>query len=162
MPARINMNSNLPRSPESWEAALSRALKHLPDRPAPVALLAAVMAQIRLREALQFPPDHSWWRWPLWLRVASAVGLAALLTALALLGGHLWQNSVNPQLHQWTAAGQTVLTSLASAVEAIFRIQPGTGHTLLRWIVVSGSLLLLATYFTCVGLGTFIYRTVRR
>jgi hypothetical protein len=156
------MNSNPPPTPDNWEAALGRALKNLPERQAPSALLPSVMAQIQAREALQCPPDRSWWRWPLWLRVASAAGFIALLALLFLLGGHFWENSVIPLLHHWTAAAQAVLTSLASAAEAVFRTGAGTGRALLRWIFVFFSLLLLASYFTCIGVGTFIYRTIRK
>jgi hypothetical protein len=156
------MSSNPHQPPENWEAALGRALKNLPERPAPAALLPSVMAQIRAREAAQLAPDRSWWRWPLWLRVASAVAFIALMALLVCLGGHFWENSLLPLLQHWSATAQTVLASLGSAAEAIFRTGSGSGQAMLRWVFVGFSLILLATYFTCIGLGTFIYRTVRK
>ena len=157
----MNLNSKPPQPPENWEAALSRALKQLPERPAPAALLPSVMAQIRTRESGQLAPDRSWWQWPLWLRVVSAVGFAVVLALLFQYSDACWQESVKPWLQQWSVAGQTVLTSLAGATEAIFRTRTGSGLEVLRWVVLGLSLVLLAMYFACIGVGTFIYRTVR-
>jgi hypothetical protein len=148
-------------SPERWEAALERALKNLPELEAPPTLMTNVMAQIRARAAQPWY-RQTWWRWPMLLRVASAVAVLALLVLLPWFGGHCWETSVSPWLNRWHDVAQTVLGSLANAGEAMFHTWSGFGPGMLRWVLPFISLLLLAMYLACVGIGTFVYRTVRR
>ena len=155
------MNPNEYPSPEPWEAAVDRALKQLPERQAPAALMPAVMARVHARATGKWY-WRSWWQWPVWLRAGSAVLLVALWVLLPLLGGHFWETSVSPFLYRWTSIAQTVLGSLAGTLDAVFRAKSGFGQEALRWFFVSVSLLLLAMYFTCVGVGTVVYHTVRK
>jgi hypothetical protein len=155
------MNLDKHPSPENWEAALGRALKNLPERQAPAMLMTNVMAQVHARAA-QSRQQRSWWQWPVALRVASAVLLFTLLALLSWLGGHFWETSASPLLNRWLGVTQTVLGSLAGTVDVVCRTKPGFGPEAIRWACVSASLLLLAMYFTCVGVGTFVYRTIRR
>jgi hypothetical protein len=155
------MNPGQNHSPEKWEAALHRALKNLPERQAPAALMTKVMAQIQ-PPAAQPRYRGSWWQWPLALRAASGVTLIALLAVLVLGGGHFWETSASPLLNRWVEIGQTIMSSLASGMAAVFRVQPDFGSGTLRLAFVAASLLLLAMYLTCVGIGTFVYRTVRK
>jgi hypothetical protein len=155
------MNPDKHQSLDNWEASLGRALKNLPERQAPAALMTNVMARVRARAAERWY-QRSWWQWPVWLRAAAAVLLLALLVLLPLLGGHFWETSASPLLSRWIGAAQTVLGALASVLDAVFRTKLGFGQEALRWVFVSASLLLLAMYLTCIGVGTVVYRTVRK
>jgi hypothetical protein len=155
------MNPDDNQSPEQWEAALDRALKKLPDRQAPAALMPAVMKQIRA-SAIEAQPPRSWWQWPLALRIASTAALITLLAGLVLFGGHFWENSASPLLNRSIEVGQTIMGSLANGMAAVFRVQPDFGTGTLRLAFVAVGLLLLAMYLTCIGIGTFVYKTVRK
>ena len=155
------MNHHENKSPEPWEAALNRALKNLPERQAPTALMPNVMRQIHARTVAS-QSQGSWWKWPLALRVASGVALAVLLAGLAWGGGHFWEACASPFLNRSIEVAQTIMGSLAGGMAAIFRVQPDFGAGMQRPIFLAAGLLLLAMYLSCVGIGTFVYRTVRK
>ena len=155
------MNPHENKSPQPWEAALNRALKNLPERQAPGTLMPNVMRQIHAR-AVAPQSQGSWWQWPLALRVASGVALAALLAGLAWGGGHFWEANASPLLNRSIEVAQTIMGSLAGGMAAIFRVQPDFGAGMQRPIFLAAGLLLLAMYLSCVGIGTFVYRTVRK
>jgi hypothetical protein len=155
------MNPDNNPTPEQWETALDRALKKLPECQAPAALMPAVMKQIRAR-AVEPQSQRSWWQWPLALRIASGVALTVLLAGLVLFGGHFWETSASPLLNRSIEVAQTITGSLAGGMAAVFRVQPDFGTGTLRLAFVAVGLLLLVMYLTCIGIGTFVYKTVRK
>jgi hypothetical protein len=150
-----------PNYEKQLEAEISRQLKNLPELRAPESLVPGVLAAVERRSSRPWY-RCSWWQWPVTLRVASAIALFALLAWLPLVGGHLWETSLNPVLSRWFGVAQTIAGSLASSLIAVFRVKSGFGPETLRLVFLSASLWLLVMYFTCVGVGTFVYRTVRR
>jgi hypothetical protein len=155
------MNSDKQPAPQDWEAALGRALKNLPERPAPDTLMPNVMARIRARAAQPWY-RQSWWHWPAALRVASATVACAVLALLPLAGGHFWETSASPLLNRWLDVAQTVQRALVIAADAVFPASWSLGPETLRWLIVFAGLLLTAMYLTCIGIGTVVYRTVRK
>ena len=120
-----------------------------------------VMAQIQTRTTE--PRDRqSWWQWPLALRIASGVALAVLLAGLVLVGGHFWEAGASPLLNRWIEIGRTIMSSLANGMAAVLRVQPDIGAGVHHQVFLAAGLLLLAMYLTCIGIGTFVYRTVRK
>lgn len=155
------MNSPQPPPLENWEAVLDRAIKKLPERQAPASLMPVVMARIQSRSAL---PWHRlpWLQWPLALRAASAVAMGVLLAVLLGLAGQFWKADVSPWLDPWRHLAQTVCTAFAAALDSILGVQPGAGCGAVRLVLLVVGLLLFAMYLTCIGVGTVVYRTVRK
>jgi hypothetical protein len=146
------MNSNKHQSPENWNTALDRALKNLPERPAPASLLPLVMAQVQERAAEK-------WHWrssAFWLGALSGTLLLALVS---WLGSRFYETSINPVLYQGVGACRTVFNALAgSLIGGSLNVSNET----FRFTLIAAGLLLLAMYVTCVGVGSFVYRVVRR
>lgn len=142
----------------SWQEHLDRALKNLPEKTAPSNLIPNVMAEIRTGETgisliRPFPYGHSELRF-------SAVILALSLAAyLSFIGGRIYENAVAPALRFASSICRTVLGSLA---DILGEIPFGIGDEVPRFLFPVLICVMLAMYLTCIGVGTFIYRTVRR
>lgn len=78
------MNEN---SEHRWEQQVDRALKNLPDLPAPASLVPKVMRAIHQRAALP------WYRqpWPVWPAPLQALSLALLLGGFGAFVYAAWQ-----------------------------------------------------------------------
>jgi hypothetical protein len=149
------MNSDKHQSPENWDAALGRALKNLPERQAPATLLPRVMAQAQSRAA-EIGHQRLWRRWTFW---ACATASALLLVLGAWLGGQFYENKISPVLVSSVDICRTVFHALAgSLIGKSFVL----GDEVYHWALIAGGLLLMAMYITCIGVGSFVYRVVRR
>jgi hypothetical protein len=143
---------------ENWDKALDRALKNLPERPAPADLVSQVMSKVNTNTTMKLS-RHLWWRWPLWLRLPAGILLPALIVWLSLLGTRFYETRMSPALSRSVDICRTVFESMT---EAFTGIQFGFDGDTYRIIFFAVSLLMLGMYLTCIGVGTFIYRTVRR
>jgi hypothetical protein len=148
------MNSDKHQLPENEDAALSRALKNLPERTAPAALLPRVMLQAQERT------DKKWHRrLSPRLTVWSGALLLALAGGLSWLCGRFYDANINPVLDHIAGACRTVFSVL---VDSLLRGSFGFSEESCRFILIAFSILLPAMYITCIGLGAFVYRVVRR
>jgi hypothetical protein len=152
------MNKDPRQATKTWEETLSRALQSLPERPAPPDLLPQVMARVRAGAAGN-ESGKSWLQRALWLRVAASLLLSAPMLWVFFLGNRFYETDLSPALNRSAAISRTVLGAIASAL--------GGTHIVIdadvcRTILLAGGLILISMYLTCIGVGTFIYRTVRR
>jgi len=141
----------------SWESALNRELRNLPDRPAPRTLIPRVMAALQTRAGLPWY-RRPWWDWSSGLQALSLLGLSGLLglaTWLAMHAGQIeWMSVLGSELRSWLAPLSPVwslLSSLAGAVALVLRGISG-------WICLAGGAFCVVMYLSCVGLGTAFYR----
>jgi hypothetical protein len=146
------MNSDKHQLLEERDETLSRALKNLPDRMAPAALLPLVMTQARTNKK---------WHLPLRLHLTfwSGALLLALVAGLSWFFGRFYEANVNPVFDHVVVACRTVFSVL---VGALLRSTFGFSAESSRLILPGLCILLSAMYITCVGLGSFVYRVVRR
>ena len=143
---------------ENWDKALDRALKNLPEQTAPVDLIGHVMSQVNARIEEKWY-QRLWWRWPLWLRATSSILLLALTVWLPSLGSQYYETNMFPALDRGINVCLMVLGSFKNALGGI---PFGFDGEVCRIVFLTASLLLLVMYLTCIGVGTIIYRTVRR
>ena len=143
---------------ENWDKALDRALKNLPEQPAPAGLIPFVISQLNARIEEKWY-QRLWWRWPLWLRATSSILSLSLTVWLLLLGSRYYETSMIPALDRGINVCKTVFSSVASALGGI---PCGFDSEVCRIVFLAAGLLLLVMYLTCIGVGTIIYRTVRR
>ena len=143
----------------SLESSIDHALKSLPPLAAPDSLLPRVLAALEARAA------RPWYRraWQTWPRGGQVLSLAALTAACAAFGfaGGQFSNSdlVRPTGNAWGLASvaANLLSTLGQAL--LLTLQ----HLNPTWL--AAALLVLATgWFSCVGLGTALFRlaAVRR
>lgn len=152
------MDKDPRQTTNNWEETLSRALQNLPERKAPPNLLPQVMARVRAHAA-EKESGKSWLQRPLWLRVTASVLLSAPMLWFFFLGNRFYETDLSPALNRSAAISRTVLGALASALGGThIVIDADICHT----ILLAGSLILISMYLTCIGVGSFIYRTVRR
>jgi len=143
---------------ENWDKALNHALKNLPERPAPADLLPQVMARIN-EGAVEKQNQRLWRLWPLWLRVTVSASSVALMVWLSLLGTRFYEAGLSPALSRIADICRTVFVSLAGSLGGIPFVIDGE---VFRILLMIATLYFLGMYLTCIGVGTFIYRTVRR
>ena len=150
------MNSNQHKSAENWDAALGRALKDLPERQAPSALLSQVMAQVNAH-AVERSNQQVWRR--RWTWATTCALLLAIAMWFSWLGGKFYETNINPVLDRCIGICRTVFNAL---VGSLIGNNSGFGCEVSHFTLLAVSLLLLAMYVTCVGVGSFVYRVVRR
>jgi len=143
---------------ENWDKELDRALKNLPEQQAPAGLVPSVMSQLNARIEEKWY-RRLWWRWPLWLRAASSILMLALAVWLPSLGSRYYETSMIPALDRGISVCKTVFGPVAGALGVI---PSGFDGDACRIVLLAAGLLLLMMYLTCIGVGTLIYRTVRR
>lgn len=143
---------------DNWQQQLDRALKHLPEKPAPANLLPNVIAEIQTRETRRGVGQPFYFRHP-WLRVSAALLALSLMTALFFAAGRVYENDIIPAFRLVDSACRTVLGSLTDVLAAF---SFGIGEETLRFLFPVLICVMLAMYLTCIGVGTFLYRTVRR
>jgi hypothetical protein len=143
---------------ENWDKALDQALKNLPEQPAPADLIPCVISQLNARIEEKWY-QRLWWRWPLWLRATSSMLLLALAVWLPSLGSRYYETNMIPALDRSINVCKTVFSSVATALGGI---PFGFDDEVCRIVFLTASLLLIVMYLTCIGVGTIIYRTVRR
>jgi hypothetical protein len=149
------MNSEKHPSTENWDAALGRALNNLPERQAPATLLPRIMARTQAHAAGN-RRQRLWKRWTFW---ASATASALLLVTGSWLGSQFYENKISPMLAGSVDICRTVFHALAgSLIGSNF----GSGAEAYHFALMAGSLFLLIMYITCVGVGSCVYRVVRR
>jgi hypothetical protein len=154
MDNKRNQNHSL----EQWNRRLDLALKNLPERPAPADLFPQVMAKVQARKE-EKQEKRPWRAWPQWLRVTTAALALLLMGYLSVLGFQLYETRVIPVFSQ---IAQAFLTTCASLSGICSELRETLGSKALHYVLLTVSLLLFGMYLTCLGLGTFIYRTVRR
>ena len=146
-------------SPEDLEQFIHRALRELPEHPAPRTLELRVLAEIERRRALP------WWRqsyahWPVAVRgaflVLSAVAAAVLVAGLVLLARRPEATAVAGALSDRSAA-MLVLRSLAQAgSQAIY----GVIHAIPSLWLYGALAFLAVCYATVIGVGAAAYRAL--
>jgi hypothetical protein len=142
----------------TWEQHLDHALKNLQEKTAPSDLLPNVMTAIQAREAGKGFRQPFAFR-PLWLRVTAAILALSFIATLFFLAGKVYEEDIDPAFRIINSACRTVLGSLADILTAF---PFGIGDDILRFLFPVLICLMLTMYLTCIGVGTFIYRTVRR
>lgn len=142
---------------EDWNERLDTALKNLPEQCAPPDLLPQVMAKIRTRRE-EKELKRPWWQWPLWLRAATGVPALALTVYLCLTGIRLYETVIIPAYGFSRRISMTLLESLT----VILGGRSSIGSEALPYVLPLACILLFGMYLTCIGAGTFLYRTVRR
>lgn len=141
------------------EGLVGRELKRLPDLHAPETLFHRVMLEVHTR-ARQPWWQRSWHGWPPALQAATLVLLLALATAVSYwLGATLreipyeiavdmFREWLGPLAQTW-ALGETLLKAVRLVMES--------GG---QQVMLYGSLLILAGYGACVGLGAAFARAM--
>lgn len=143
---------------ECWNKVLDRALKDLPERQAPADLIAQVMSSLNTQTSRGWY-KYLCWQWPLWSRITAGVLLPVLVVWVFLLGTRFYETRIGPVLVRSSEICRIVLDSVTVALGGILG---GLHGVTLHIIFLVISLVLLGMYLTCIGVGTFIYRTVRR
>ena len=143
----------------SLESLIDRELKSLPPLAAPGSLLPRVLAALEAHAALPWY-RRAWQTWPRGGQILSLAALAAACAIFCLAGGHLSNTSlVRPTGNAWglAAVAANVLATLGQALLLALK------HLNPTWL--AAALLMLATgWFSCIGLGTALFRlaAVRR
>ncbi|HSW40334.1 MAG TPA: hypothetical protein VLL97_12675 [Acidobacteriota bacterium] len=132
------------------DPALERALKSLPDQTAPPALLPRVM-NIACARASRNRALWLQWRW------LPATLAAVVAVALSRLGERFYETSLAPMLDRGIAIVSNILSALARPVIETVPYGEFNG-----FVPVAAVLLPVIMYLTCIGLGSFVYRAVRR
>lgn len=137
------------------EQDLHRALRQLPDRPAPANLIARVQSAIAAQSALPWW-QQSWFTWPRLAQFASALVAFALLAAFGFLPGFsaIELPAISLALAEWAAP----LEAIAGVMNSLLGAAAGmVGLTLPVFLaVLAGGLGLI--YLGCIALGTVFYR----
>ena len=146
-------------SPEDLEKFIHRALRELPDRPAPRTLESRVLAEIERRAALP------WWRqsyahWPVSMRgaflILSALAAAVLIAGLVLLVRRPEAAIVAGALTERFGA-ILVLRSLAQAASQTIN---GVIHVIPSWWLYGALAAIGVCYATVIGVGAAAYRVI--
>ncbi len=137
-----------------FEKLLGRKLRGLPDRTAPAAIRATVLAAIRARAGRPWY-QRSWFQWPRAFQATSAVLVLALVLALGWLApGHgLTLATLSPALSERLSEVASQVGWFTSFLAAFVRAVPAAW-----WMATAGVFAGLA--FTCAGLGSAFYRFV--
>jgi hypothetical protein len=132
-----------------------RELRQLPTMKAPRSLAPRVMAAVRAKVAAAEAPWwlQSWAQWPMYARAALFV--AALLIASLFFSGSVviddqmptYQNAFSSALGEFWAYGNTAAVLWQKVGQPLF---------LTRFAIC------VVMYLVCVGLGTAMFRIVRR
>jgi len=85
--------------------------------------------------------------------------MLALVAWLLWLGDKFYEAKINPALDYCLGICRTVFSALAGS---LIGSNLGFGTEDYRFTLFAAGLLLLAMYITCVGVGSFVYRVVRR
>ena len=144
------------RPPKDLEAFVHRALRDLPERPAPATLEQRVFAALAERSRAPWW-QRGWHAWPLLPRVAMlGAGTAAAIALgwLALAGGHTvagfspvaWAQQSAP----WLLTIGSVVGTLVDAGAVFLR---SVQSYLLGLVILMG-----AAYATAIGVGASLYR----
>ncbi|HWD17706.1 MAG TPA: hypothetical protein VHB20_00375 [Verrucomicrobiae bacterium] len=142
---------------QAWEARLDRALKELPELPAPGGLVDRTMAALETRPKSAWH-QQPWTAWPLWLRAVSLSGMLAVIGALATikwnwaraLGEMILPPSWQAPLAKWDVLWETIDT-LGRAACALARHADG-------WVTALAVVAAVMAYLACIGLGTLAAR----
>jgi hypothetical protein len=143
---------------EKWNERLDTALKNLPEQSAPSDLLPRVMTKVRARRE-EKGLRHPWVQWPLWLRATTAVPVLALTAYLCLTGLRVYETIIIPA---YRFSSRTSMTLIESLTVVLGGTRSGIGSEVLHYVLPLACILLFGMYLTCIGAGTFLYRTVRR
>jgi hypothetical protein len=146
-----------PEYDEELEATIDRALKGLPELPAPDTLASRVMLAIESRAKVACY-RQPWPMWPAALRMGSLVLLLALFGGLCFAGWRLAQAEAfigaTHEFGRWlsgvSALGNTLSVLLGAVVLAVRQL--GTGFLVAALAAVA------IGYALCLGLGTVCVR----
>ena len=142
---------------KALEARVDRALKQLPDLPAPSTLLPRLRAAVEKQAAAPWY-RQAWLAWPVPWQAVSVALLAGLL-------GAIWWTGA--QLAPWSAGGGVLREvghwqSSAGALWNALEVIHGTAGLLLKqlgpWFLAGLLLLLALMNALCMGLGTMCVR----
>jgi hypothetical protein len=146
-----------PEYAKQLEAQIDRVLQHLPELEAPATLLPRVWAEIERRAALPWY-RRAWVTWPVGLQAAALVVLAILFGGLCLGGWQITHSAEVADATQtagrWFAGFTLVANTLSALGNALVLAVKQLGPIFLGACVVVG----LATYLSCLGLGTAFVR----
>lgn len=154
------MNGNIEKQ---LEALIDRELKQLPALPAPPTLLPRVLAALGHRAALPWYRSD-WQAWPFRLQVASLACLAAMFAGLCFGSWQLSEAAMvgeaTQTLRHWFSGFAFVWSTLAVLGNALVLAAKNLGPLAVWACIIAG----LATYLSCLGLGTAFVRlaVVRR
>jgi hypothetical protein len=143
-----------------WERELDRRLQELPDLEAPPSLIGRVHAALSTGAAVSWW-QRPWWGWPVGLRAASVL----LMAATTLLLGFLYVEVREAVLASYW---QHAVTELRAAVDPFLQLFHALGRAAemtLRLLCGSTCMFLavalLGLYLLCIGVGTALFRTLR-
>jgi hypothetical protein len=141
-----------PNDDKAWEARIDRALKGLPELPAPAGLVERTMA------ALEHEPKPSWLRqpwpmWPVWLRTVSFISLLSFLGVICAVKWNFAQTFAErlvQRVDAHFASWRVILGALNSLGHAALTV----ARSLNGWMAILILIIPAAAYFACIGLGT--------
>ena len=142
-----------PQHEKQLEACVRRELDALGELPAPPALANRILRALAQRATAPWY-RQSWSAWPLGLQAASMAALLLLFAGICFGFSTAEVPAAASEATGWLAklgVIWTTLNVLAGAVSATIQ-HLGTGY------MIGGAVLLAATYFACVGLGTVYVR----
>jgi hypothetical protein len=146
-------------NPEQIEKMVHAALRSLPDRRAPAALEARVLAAIETRAAIPWW-HRSWSHWPQGVRAAFLVFCGALAGLLMFAGLYVQAGFDSAQFHHAIAPA----LALADGVLDIGRALTGFAALLVRqiptWWLYGAIAFVAGLYAMLFGLGAAAYRTL--
>jgi hypothetical protein len=137
------------RSVDERDADLRQALRSLPELKAPPVLLPRVMDMAYGRVGLK---SGFWHRWRWLTGTAAAIMTAAIFWRV----WQFYETSLVPIVEFMAGVCHTIVVALSGPLIGI-----GPDGEL-NGIIFMAAGLLLIMYFTCIGLGTFVYRAIRR
>lgn len=141
-------------NPESQlEKLIDRELKSLTPLTAPDTLAPRIMAALAERARLPWY-RRAWQTWPLSGQIVSLAALVLVFVAVAMAGGHLIpEGAARP-----TAGVLGALSFLASLLATVGEALVLTVNHLHPGWLAAGLLVLSVGWFSCLGLGTAIFR----
>jgi hypothetical protein len=150
---------HLPELQAKLEADIDRALKALPEIPAPPTLIARVMQAIARTQALPWF-RRAWQTWPPRLRVVSFAVLVLLFGGLCY---GVWQlaDVGMATASQKLGPSLSMFGSLWAAVNVVYHAAISGIHQMNRNVLIGCIAAIAFAYAMCAVMGTFLYALVR-
>lgn len=141
---------------EKLAAEIDRELKKLPDRPAPSALAARVMAQVRQLESRPWW-QKSWFEWPLALKWVSGFVALVMFAGMGLAD----YTPLAGRFSEFETALQQAAGSFGVLLESIWNFAWSlvASIPLYGWVLIA--LAFAMSWMTTLGLGVVCYQLAR-